>query len=195
MVFWRFVPARATKTVSVQIWIRIGTTEQNHGANTSSDETTVYVLQVSALLRQFSCPRRCMRTGQSKSCSIIPNIEHSSHFCHKRPWFLWFQQMFSRHIVTICYHFRNMHGHAYKQLKLMLTELFILSNWLFNFFFFTSICVFFYRPCKLALVLKFGQGLRAFGNVFLYIIHSVKRLELFPLAFSTICRRCSIPAC
>ena len=37
--------------------------EQNHGANMSSDETIVYVLQVSVLYRQFSCPRRCMRAG------------------------------------------------------------------------------------------------------------------------------------
>ena len=38
--------------------MQICTAEQKQGDNTSSDENIVYVLQVSALLRQFSCPRR-----------------------------------------------------------------------------------------------------------------------------------------
>ena len=46
MTFLRFVHARATETASVQIWMRICTTEQNDAANTFSDETIVYVLQV-----------------------------------------------------------------------------------------------------------------------------------------------------
>ena len=46
MVFWWFVPARANKTASIQIWMWICTTVQNHATNKFSDETTVYVLQV-----------------------------------------------------------------------------------------------------------------------------------------------------